>query len=291
MFPLKTAGRLICFGDLCIDVVARSAALNPSLESDTTIEQLHIRVAGSAANCALAAVAAGAIVNVIGLVGDDDFGNMIIDKLSKARVGTAFIQRRAEDQTGVVISQVRPNGDRTFLSYRGANTQPYGTLPASLLTADDYLFLSGYSLQNEASAQTSLALKKVARTVAFDPTYLFAKDYHSRYAEHLAGIDILTPNWEEAQLMTGQTTPSDCAAALRDLGVTTVIVKLGADGCYVLNEQFHERIPVAPVTGRVDTTGAGDAFCGTLLANCLQGANLLEAATAANEAARRLICS
>ncbi len=129
----NTSGRVICFGDLCIDVVARTPAFNPALdESDTTIEQLRIRVAGSAANCALAAAAAGAPVDVIGIVGKDAFGDMILAKLTSAQIGTSLILRHADEQTGVVISRVRPNGDRSFLSYRGANAKTYSPRPRTL---------------------------------------------------------------------------------------------------------------------------------------------------------------
>jgi sugar/nucleoside kinase (ribokinase family) len=282
-------GRLICFGDLCIDIVARTPALE-TIESDTTIEQLSIRVAGSAANCAIAAAAAGAQVDVIGLVGNDAFGGMIVEKLNAAGVGTTLI-RHSERQTGVVISQVRPNGERALLSYRGANAQPYGALPEPLGTMADYVYLSGYSLQNEASAQTALALKSLAKRCLFDPTYLFARDFQVHHKQHLSGVHILTPNLEEAQLMTGRTAFADCAAALRDLGIATVIVKLGPQGCYLHDSHCQQWIRTSPVTDRADTTGAGDAFCGTLLAQCLQEVAMPKAAERANEAARRIVCS
>jgi sugar/nucleoside kinase (ribokinase family) len=223
-------------------------------------------------------------------VAQDAFGDMIMKRLTEAGVGTAFIRHCAE-QTGVVISQVRPDGERSFLSYRGANAQRYGSLAASTMTPQDYLCLSGYSLQDAASAETAWALKSVARQCAFDPTYFFARDFKKHHEPFVAGIQLLTPNWEEAQLMTGRSTPDECAQALRDLGVDTVVVKLGAQGCYVYGEGGGQWVPTTPVTGKVDTTGAGDAFCGTLLAKHLQGAEIGEAARSANEAARRIVCS
>ena len=270
-------------------MVARIPA-SGTLKSDTTIEQLSIRVAGSAANCAIAAAAAGAQVEVVGLVGSDAFGAMILEKLKASGVGASLI-RRCSEQTGVVISQVQPNGERTFLSYRGANAQPYGTLPKEVKEMADFVLLSGYSLQDEASAETALTLKSLATTCLFDPSYLFARDFQMCHKEHLCGVSVVTPNLEEAQLMTGQKAPEDCAAALHDLGVETVIVKLGPQGCYVHTKRCRQRIPTSPVTGRADTTGAGDAFCGTLLAQCVRGVDIVEAAGRANEAARKHVCS
>ncbi len=91
--------------------------------------------------------------------------------------------------------------------------------------------------------------------------------------------------------MTGQTTPTDCAHALCDIGVQTVIVKLGPQGCYLHNADVRQVIPTSPVTEKADTTGAGDAFCGTLLAHCLKGSHLLQSVAAANQAARNVVCS
>jgi sugar/nucleoside kinase (ribokinase family) len=287
--PSKNAGRVVCFGDLCIDIVARTPG-HQAVETDTTIEQLKIRVAGAAANCGIAAATAGANVEVVGMVGADPFGAMILERLKASGVGIRFV-RQSDDQTGIVISQVRPDGERSFLSYRGANAQSYGELPGTLLTDADYLYLCGYSLQGEASAATALALKAQTPACLFDPTYLFAREFQTRHKEHVAGVHILTPNLEEAQLMTGRDSAEECAAALRDFGVAIVIVKLGGRGCYVDAGSFTQLVATEPVTGKVDTTGAGDCFCGTLLAKCLEGLDILKAAESANDAARRVVCS
>jgi sugar/nucleoside kinase (ribokinase family) len=169
----KNIGRLICFGDLCIDIVARTPEINAAA-SDTDIETLAIRPAGTAFNVAIAAAESGADVQLIGLVGNDAFGAMILSELTAARVSTSLV-RRCADRTGTVISLVRPDGERTLLSYRGANRQAYGILPSELLTSADYLYLSGYSMQHPASAATVSRLKSLAKTVAFDPSYQFAR--------------------------------------------------------------------------------------------------------------------
>ena len=261
-----------------------------AIETDTTIEQLKIRVAGAAANCGIAAAAAGASVELVGMVGADAFGAMILEKLEAASVGTRFV-RQSDDQTGIVISHVRPDGERSFLSYRGANAQSYGALPETLVTEADYVYLCGYSLQDEASAATALALKAQTQACLFDPTYLYAREFQARHKDHVAGVHILTPNLEEVQLMTGRESVEECAAALRDFGVEIVIVKLGGRGCYVDAGDYKQLVASAPVTGKVDTTGAGDCFCGTLLAKCLEGVDILKAAESANHAAGRVVCS
>jgi sugar/nucleoside kinase (ribokinase family) len=282
----KNTGRLICFGDLCIDIVARTAEISPAA-SDIDIETLAIRPAGAALNVAIAAAESGADVRLIGLIGNDSFGVMILSEVNAARIDISLL-KHCPDRTGTVISLVRPDGERTLLSHRGANRQPYGILPSDLLTPDDYLYLSGYSMQHPASAATACQLKTLAQTVAFDPSYQFAVSAFDRW--FLAGLHIITPNLEEARLMTGRTTPADCAAALRDLGIEIVLITLDSEGCYLDTGDHKRLIPTTPASG-ADTTGAGDTFCGTLLAKCLQGHDIVTAAEMANQAASRRVCN
>jgi len=285
---IPNTGRLTCFGDLCIDIVAQTPEFGANV-SDVTIDKLAIRVAGAAANCALAASAAGAPVEIISLVGNDVFAQVILDRLRAAQVGTSLV-RHANRQTGMVISLVKQGGERTLLSYRGANSQEYGALAEDLLKPADYLYLSGYTLQDSASAETANALKtraaKAGAHCALDPTYLFARNFQK---QRFSGIHILTPNLEEAQLMSGRTSPEECSEALRDLGAEVVIVTLGRQGCYIHSGDC--RLFVGSQTAMAaDTTGAGDVFCGTLLARCLQGFDIVNAARSANEAAGRAVC-
>jgi sugar/nucleoside kinase (ribokinase family) len=282
----RNIGRLVCFGDLCVDIVARTPAIGAAA-SDTEIETLAIRPAGAAFNVAIAAAESGAAVQLIGLVGNDAFGAMILSELNAARVSTSLV-RQCANRTGTVISLVRPDGERTLLSFRGANRQLYGAMASELLTPADYLYLSGYSMQHPASAATACQLKSLAGTVAFDPSFQFARS--SLDQGFLAGLHIITPNLEEARLMTGQTTPAECAAALRELGIEIAVITLGAEGCYLDARDYKQLIPTTPATG-ADTTGAGDTFCGTLLAKYLQGHDIVTAAEMANQAARRRVCN
>jgi ribokinase len=284
-----TAGRLICFGDLCVDIVVQTPEFG-ALASDVTIDKLATRVAGAGANCARAASVAGALVEMIGLVGNDVFAPVILDQLRAAHVGTSLV-RQAKQQTGMVISLVKEDGERTLLSYRGANSQEYGALPKDLVKISDYVYLSGYALQDNASAQAAYALRARAAEAgahcALDPTYLFARTFEKK---SLSGIRIVTPNLEEARLMSGRTLPEECAAALNDMGAETVIVTLGRQGCYIHGGDCHQFVDSRPVKP-VNTTGAGDVFCGTLLAKCLQGFDIVKAAQSANEAAGRAVCN
>lgn len=287
---IKNNRRLFCFGDLCLDLVARTGSV-PETGQDATVEQLDLVPAGAAVNCAITAARHGADVELIGIVGQDAFGAVLIDHLSAAQVGTSRIAR-IEGRTGVVISVVQPGGERTLYSYRGVNASPYGTLPSGLLRRDDCLYVSGYSCQTENSRSTAVALMSAARSAgalcALDPSFQFARDVQRQYPDLLKGLDFLFPNREEAALITGSDSVEASAAALHQFGAATVIVTLGDQGCYVHSKTVQAFVRAATHGSAVDTTGAGDAFCGAFLASFVAGINLIEAALAANAAAGEL---
>jgi len=269
------AGRLICFGDLCVDFVGK---LNPLDDgADVTLDNLSLRPAGAAVNCAVAAAAEGIDVEVMGLLGDDFFAQIILNHLSASGAGTQHI-RRAQGRTGTVISLVDAAGQTKFYSYRGVNALGYGALPASA----DCIYVSGYSFQDPESRLTAQALLASGVPCALDPSYQYARNFQP------PPVAFLFPNLEEARLMTGFHSPPDCAAALRQSGAETVVIKLGADGCCVSSAGLTELLPAEPVCA-LDTTGAGDAFAGAFLASILKGQTLLQAARRANRVACRLV--
>lgn len=97
-------------------------------------------------------------------------------------------------------------------------------------------------------------------------------------------LDFLFVNREEGQAIAGSADPDEVGRRLRRLGAKTVVWKLGAEGCRVF-EGRTDFAAAAPRVEAVDTTGAGDVFCGAFLAAVDRGAGLAEAARQAVEAA------
>ncbi len=269
---------------MCVDIVGRT--LQPDA-ADVTLAALSIRAGGGAVNCAVAATAEGAQVELIGLLGNDTFAELITHRLAAANIATANI-KTMPGRTGTVISLVGADGRTKFYSYRGVNAQAYGDLPPGLIHENDWLYLSGYSFQDGGSRATAEKLLAAGAKCALDPSHQFARDFARKYRGTLRQVDLLLPNREEAHLMTGLASPEKSSAALRDLGAKMVVVKLGADGCYIDNGSTAGYLPAEPALA-LDTTGAGDTFAGAFLAALLRGADALNAARAANHAAHRLV--
>jgi sugar/nucleoside kinase (ribokinase family) len=101
-------------------------------------------------------------------------------------------------------------------------------------------------------------------------------------------LDLFLCNAHEAWRITGEERPQAAAHALRALGAKSVIVKMGAQGCWLECQDFSGQIPALQVEV-VDTTGAGDAFAAGLIQAILDGKTLEEACRAGNASGARMV--
>ncbi len=244
---------------------------------------------GKGANQACAAGKLGsAAVRMIGRVGYDVFADHLKASLSAAGVDVTFVHSTRTQSTGVALIWVDRQGQNSIVVASGAN----GALAAADVEAMRKTF-RGASLalfQLETPLDTVQAALTLARQEGV-MTMLDPAPAQSLPATLLAQVDILTPNESEALLLCGQpaarVTMAEApalAAALRRLGPRTVILKLGDQGCLLLDEEGPRRFPAFPVEVR-DTTAAGDTFNAALAVALAEGQPMDEAIPFANAAA------
>lgn len=280
--------KLVVYGDIGVDLFVQVDAM-PQVGQDAIAHQLAFLPAGSAANCAVTAARLGAPVEFAGLTGRDHLTPMLFDDLRAAGVGHRHL-RQVDGPTAVIVAVVDQQGERTFYSYRGVGSwTAYGDIPLALIQPGDCLHLSGYSFQDAYSKTTACAFIAEAKAkgarIALDPSFHFAREFRTNYAALVGDLDFIFPNREEACLMSGTADPYAAAAVIRSWGPKTVVVKMGNAGCIIADNQGTLHIPGYPAPEVVDTTGAGDAFCGGFLTACLWGLDLAAAAKVGHVAA------
>jgi sugar/nucleoside kinase (ribokinase family) len=250
--------RLVCVGDLMVDVLAQlPGPLAPGSDTPATVTILG---GGAAANVAAWAAHTGAAASFVGRVGDDALGRRAVAELMAAGI-EARVDLDPDRPTGTCIVLVDPSGERTMVPSVGANAAPGAY---SLPDSADWLYLSGYALLSEPSREAALGALTTARelgwSIAVDAAS--AAPLRGVGAETFLGwlgTDVLLfANADEALVLTGMDEPAGSAAALAARTGQT-IVKLGAGGALWSDGSTVRSMPAVPADV-LDSTGAGDAF-------------------------------
>ena len=236
---------------------------------------------GKGANQAVAAARLGRQVAMVGRVGDDDAGSILRTALDSAGVETALLLDTANTPSGTALIAVGADGDNAIVVSPGANgrvTAADMEGAADVLGAADVVLL-----QLEVPVEAVTAAAACARgTVVLNPAPAPSAPLP---AELLDRVDVIVPNQTELATLArhagigaiGAVDSSTAAALARGLPAAAVIVTLGAGGAMVVTPEQSVHVP-APAVVPVDTTAAGDAFCGALADALVGGADLVEAA-------------
>ncbi len=235
---------------------------------------------GKGANQAVAAARLGRRVAMLGRVGDDDAGTMLRAAMDSAGVDTASLLATEDTPSGTALISVGADGDNAIVVSPGAN----GRLSsADVESAAGVLGTAAVVLlQLEVPLEAVSAAVRCARgTVVLNPAPAPAGTLP---AHLLDGVDVIVPNQTELATMAGHAglspiggvDPETAVALVRGLPVAATVVTLGAAGAMVVTPVDATHVP-APAVLPVDTTAAGDAFCGALADALVGGADLVEA--------------
>jgi ribokinase len=221
---------------------------------------------GKGANQAVMAARLGAAVSLVARVGDDLFGRDMLEHFRREGIDTRFAIPTAGVATGTAVITVDVAGRNTIVVTPGAN----GCLTPDDVEAARPAIESARVLtcQQEVPAEANLAAIRIAARAAVPVVYNPAPVGDGMPEEVYRLSAVICPNEHETGLLTGRAVDSyeDAEAAarlLRSRGARAVVVTLGERGCLVVTEDGATAIP-APTVEAVDTTGAGDAFLGSL---------------------------
>ncbi len=267
------------FGSINVDITGYGDRL-PLAGETVKAERYATGLGGKGANQAVAAAKLGARVRLIGCVGADPFGVEALRWLTEYGLSTDHVRRAGDQQTGIALISVDAHGENQITVVPAANdVLAVGDLGKEAAALDGVrVLLTQLEAPHEASFEVSKIANARGITVIHDPA---PAPYDAPTREVLAPVHIVTPNARETQALTGilpTSTETARAAAhkLRNLGVDTVIVKRGADGCYVSSVAFEGVVPAFKVTS-IDSVGAGDCFNGGLAVALAEGLPLKDA--------------
>ena len=245
-------------GSANLDLVATAARI-PRPGETVLGEAYSEHPGGKGLNQAVAAARSGARVAFVGCLGDDDAGRRMLGVLADDGIDAGAVLT-SEAPTGRALIVVDEGGENSIVVVPGANHQLL--LPESLPSAD--VVLCQLEVPIEQVRHALEWARRSGTTTVLNPAPA------AELGDDLIGLcDVIVPNEHEVELLGG-------AAALLQSGCRAVVVTRGSAGVDVHTAAGVEHCPAFEVDV-IDTTGAGDAFCGSLAARLAADDDLLEA--------------
>ena len=281
---------LLTIGDLCVDLIIDLGETLPRFgQVEQWVPDYFLEMGGSTAICACQAAKLGLRVAILGRVGDDPYGRLVLQRLQESGVDTRFVGVDAALKTGLGVALCKPDGDRAILTYGGSLNAVYpADVTDEFLDSGRHLHYGSYYLQtNLLPAVPAILSRARARglTVSLDTNWDPAQTWDGGLAAALAQVDLFFPNEQEALAISRQATVEAALTAL--LAQTPIVaIKRGAAGALVGQGTQRWTVPVDPVAAIVDTVGAGDSFDAGFLAAWLAGRPLPECAELGNRCGR-----
>lgn len=282
---------VVCIGAMVIDL-----PLGPIDEKrifnveSTVVDNILLTTGGDALNEAVIISRLGHSVSLIGQIGNDMLGDIIIKRCEDDQIQHNSIIRDSNISTRINVVIIKENGERHFIKDMNATS---GSLRDEHI---DYEIIKKAKVVSLASIFASKLtnnklILKILKTAKENNVTTFADmvpmsngETLDFLAESLPYLDYFLPNLEEAKMLTGETTPDNMANRLLDYGVKNVIIKSGKRGCFLKNKDKSLLVPGFQVNA-VDTTGAGDNFVAGFITAFLDGRKIEECGRYANAVA------
>ena len=265
------SNRVVVIGSANIDLVSSVDSL--PVPGETVLGNSFIKTpGGKGANQAVAASKLGGEVSFVGCIGSDQEGEILRSSLKNANVNCDFLISRPEVSTGNAMIGVDAEGNNSIIVNSGAN---------SALTQED--IVAAKEIVESAQVvlmQLEISTKclEVAVEIASGIKILNPAPVVDISKKLLEKIDVLIPNRIELARLSNKESfenLDELEAAAKGLGIQTVIVTLGSAGALLVSDKQTELIS-SPAVESVDTTGAGDAFCGSMAESLSRGLSFLE---------------
>ncbi|HHX80918.1 MAG TPA: ribokinase [Acholeplasmataceae bacterium] len=271
--------KVFILGSLNMDMVIESPVL-PEKGETVKGSGFMMNPGGKGANQAVACARLGGVVKMAGCVGGDLFGKDLIKTLNEAGVDTSSIRTVTASPTGVAVILIIDRDNRIIID-EGANARVIEEDVDNLLSeaGEGDIFLT--QLENPVKI-IGYALKKAKEKGLY--TILNPAPANLEIIEYLPYVDLFIPNETEFMVFTGDDDLENSGKKIFSLGAKELVVTLGSKGyCHLYREGIE--YGSCPKVEAVDTTAAGDTFCGALAAELSIGSALKDALRFATKAA------
>ncbi|KOE88394.1 ketodeoxygluconokinase [Vibrio alginolyticus] len=239
-------------------------------------------------------------------LGKDPFSKQMLQIWQEEGINTDFVHLSEDKLPGLYTIDTDQHGERSFFYWRNDSAAKYWLRNQAILSLvrnlsqHQMIYLSGISLAilPEDCRQTLIEILTLCRKegvkIAFDNNYRPAlwenvETTQAVYEQILRITDIAFLTFDDEQMLYGDTEEQQAIERTQNFGVAEIVVKRGADDCYVIQNGTLVSIPAIPVSTIVDTTAAGDSFSAGYLAKRLTGGTPEQSAVAGHTLAGTVI--
>jgi ribokinase len=264
---------VITFADACVDLLVFGDVMPRFGQVEKLVDDYLLEMGGSCCIFACQAARLGMRVAVLGRVGDDDFGRLVLRRLNEHGVDIRHMKTDPSLKTGIGVALCREH-DRAILTYMGSicAVTPEDVTDGILASAV-HLHHGSYFLQAglmETMPGIFRRARQLGLSTSLDTNWDPEERWNSTLYEMLPLTDVFMPNEQEALLISRRSRYEDAVVWLREHGVSVVTLKRGEQGASVHSDAGAHHFSVSPVTGG-DSVGAGDSFDAGFLAGWLRG--------------------
>ena len=270
---------VITFGDTCVDLIVSGGDIVPRFgQVEQLVGNYALEMGGSCCLFACQAARLGLHVGILGRVGNDAFGQLILDRLEGCGVDTAHVLMDPSLKTGLGIALCRAD-DRAILTYMGSISAIHiDDVTDAFLASARHLHYGSYFLHTGLMPHAPAILRRaraLGLTVSLDTNWDPAERWNSTLQEALSLTDLVFPNEQEALHISGASTVQHAVDAFIARGVSVVALKQGARGARAYDGHNTYDCSVEPAIGG-DSIGAGDSFDAGFVAGWLRGLGIQE---------------
>lgn len=275
---------VIGFGALNMDKIYSVDSI-PTKDEEVFVTNLKLHPGGSAANTIVGLKRLKVRAGIMGKVGNDEDGDLLIEDFREEGVDTTSILR-GEGRSGSAMILVDNDGNRAIIVDPGVNdTIQCDEMDLEYISNFRLLHLTSFicrEVQKSLESQKKL-VDDFESDISFDPGMVYAKRGIGGLRGLLNSTKIFMPSEAELRILTGESYRKGAALMLKE-GPEIVAVKLGNRGCYITDGEQETEVPAYPVKA-IDTTGAGDAFNAGFIFGYLNGHDLEKCGKLGNQVA------
>ena len=280
--------KLLVVGELNVDLILNKIQALPQVGKEMIADEMEMCLGSSSAIMAANSAALGVDTTFCGVIGDDYFGDFILNELERKSVSCQHITRLQDQKTGCTLV-LNYGQDRANVTFQGAmNALTINHIPFETPSVYQHLHISSLFLQKgllNDIEQILINARAAGMTTSLDLQWDPAEQWAFDYERCLPYVDVFMPNESELLALTKAGSLDDAIEKIRPY-LNTLALKLGRKGSMGIRGEQQLTVPAFEAPHFADAIGAGDSFnagfikkyiTGAPLEDCLREGNMMGA--------------